>query len=174
MAANRQDPQQQRDQKQKERATYITLIGIFLGIFAAFSKREQDKDRQLKLSGLDLAMLGLTAFRTGRLAAYDQVTRPVREPITETEPDSYGTSKTTVSEGSGVQKAVGELVACPTCVGTWAAALAVYGLGVAPGPTRIFLAFMSATGLAELLNSANEAFSWTGSAERKQAKPSSE
>jgi hypothetical protein len=47
----------------------------------------------------------------------------------------------------------------------------VCGLHIAPVPTRLFLAIMSAVGLAELVNSAGEALSWTGSAERKQAKP---
>lgn len=173
MATNGQD-QAQRDQKRREQSTYITLIGIFLGLFAAFSKREQSKHDQLKLSGLDLTMLGLSSFRTGRLVAYDQVTKPLREPFTETTPDSYGTSQTTAPEGGGVRKALGALLACPTCTGTWASAFLVYGLRIAPGPTRLFLAFMSAIGLAELLNSANEALSWTGRAERKQAKPPSQ
>ncbi len=163
--------EQQREQKQQENAAYITLIGIFLGLFAAFSKREQENGSQLRLTGLDLTMLGLASFRTGWLTAYDQVTKPLREPVTKTESDSYGTSQTTAPEGSGVRKALGELVACPTCTGTWVAAFLVYGLRVAPGPTRLFLAFMSATGLAELLDSANEALFWTGRAERKQAKP---
>ncbi len=165
--------EQQREQKQQENATYITLIGIFLGFFAAFSKREQKERSQLTLTGLDLAMLSLTTFRTSRLVAYDQVTEPLRGPVTKTESDNYGTGPTTVPEGSGVRRALGELVSCPTCTGTWVAAFLVYGLRVAPGPTRLFLAFMSATGLAELLDSANEALSWTGRAERKQAKPPS-
>jgi hypothetical protein len=159
--------------QQQERTVYITLIGIFLGLFAAFSKQEQAKHSQLKVSALDLAMLGLTTFRTGRLAAYDQVTQPLRKPFTTTESDSYGTSQTTVAKGSGARRALGELAACPTCIGTWVAAFLVYGLRVAPGPTRLFLAFMSAARLAEILDSANEALSWTGSAERKQAKSSS-
>lgn len=171
MDASQKEQQPQHDQKRQERATYVTLIGIFLGLFAAFSKREWGKGKHLKLTGLDLAMLGLSTFRTGRLAAYDQVTKPLREPFTETTPDSYGTSKTTAPEGSGVRKAVGELIACPTCVGTWVAAFLTYGLRVAPGPTRMFLAFMSAIGLAEILNSANEALSWAGRTERKLAKP---
>ena len=165
--------EQQPEQKQQENTTYITLIGIFLGLFAAFSKREQEKGSQLTLTGLDVMMLALTSFRTSRLTAYDQVTKPLREPVTKTESDSYGSSQTTSPEGSGARKALGELVACPTCTGTWVAAFLVYGLRVAPGPTRMFLAFMSATGLAELLDSANEALSWTGRAERKQAKPPS-
>lgn len=170
MGATGED-RQRAEQEQKERAAYITLISIFLGLFAAFAKRDQSDQAQLKLTGLDLTMLGLSTYRTGRLVAYDQVTQPLREPFTETTSDSYGTSQTTVPQGSGVRKAVGDLIACPTCIGTWVAAFLVYGLRVAPGPTRLFLAFMSATGLAGILNSANEALSWTGSAQRKQAKP---
>jgi hypothetical protein len=44
----------------------------------------------------------------------------------------------------------------------------VYGLRIAPGPTRVFLAIMGATGLAELLDGASEALSWTGQAARNQ------
>ena len=155
----------------REKATYLTLIGIFLGMFAAFSKREQDRHRGLELSPMDLTLLGLSTFRIGRLTAYDQVAAPLRQPFTETQLDEYGTSETVVAKGAGVQKALGGLLSCPTCVGTWAAALLVYALRLAPRPTRLFLCFMGATGLAELLNSANEAFNWTGSAERKKAAP---
>ena len=158
-------------QRRQEEATYLTLIGVFLAVFAAFSKRDQDRRAEVKLTGLDLTMLGLSTFRVGHLISYDQVTQPLREPFTETEPDSYGTSEDTVPEGTGARKAIGSLIACPTCNGTWAAAFMVYGLRVAPLPTRLFLAIMSAVGLAEMFNSANEALSWTGSAERKRAKP---
>lgn len=155
----------------QETATYLTLIGIFLGIFAAFSRREQDKHRSVDISPMDLALLSLSTFRIGRLAAFDQVTQPLRAPFTETQPDEYGTSETVVAEGSGVRKALGELIACPTCIGTWAGAGQPYALRVAPKPTRLFLGFMGAIGAAELLNSANEALNWTGSAQRKEAKP---
>ena len=164
MAANQ-------SQQIQEKATYLTLIGIFFGIFAAVSKREQDRHRGLEISPMDLALLSLSTFRIGRLAAFDQVTEPLRDPLTETQADEYGTSETVVAQGAGVQKALGELVACPTFVGTWAAALLVYALRLAPKPTRLFLAFMGATSLAELLNSANEALNWTGSVQRKQAAP---
>jgi hypothetical protein len=147
------------------------LIGIFLGTFAAFSKRDQDRGAQTTLSGLDLTLLGLSTFRVGHLIAHDQVIEPLRAPFTDTEPDSYGTAEDTVPEGAGARKAIGSLLSCPTCTGTWVAAAMVYGLRIAPVPTRLFLAIMGATGLAEILNSANEALSWTGSAKRKQASP---
>lgn len=160
----------QRDQPQ-ERATYLTLFGIFLGIFAAFSRREQDERAPLQLSPLDLMLLGLATFRAGRLAAYDRVTEPLRAPVTETKPDEYGAGENVVAAGSGARKAIGELASCPTCVGTWISAGLVYGLRIAPRPTRVFLAFMGTMGLAELLESANEALTWSGKAHRKQSAP---
>lgn len=167
------DHQQQEKLEDQEQATYLALIGIVLGLFAAFSRRDLHRHQAIKLSGLDLSMLGLAAFRTGQLVTYDKVTEPLREPFTETKPDSYGTSQTTVPEGRGVRRALGSLLSCPICVGTWVSAFLVYGLRVAPIPTRLFLAFMSAIGLAELLNSANEALTWSARTERKLAKPPS-
>ena len=155
----------------QERATYLTLVGVFLGLFAAFSRREQDEKRPLTLAPLDLAMLGLTTYRAGRLAAYDRVTEPLRAPFTETVPDEYGADQNVVAGGSGARKAIGELVSCPTCIGTWVAATLVYGLRLAPRPTRLFLAFMSATGLAELIDGASETLQWTAKAQRKAAAP---
>ncbi len=43
---------------------------------------------------------------------------------------------------------MGELVSCPVCIGTWVAAGLVYGLHLAPRPTRVYVTVMSATGLA--------------------------
>jgi hypothetical protein len=157
------------EQRRHEQATYLTLIGLFLGLFAAFAARVRGRDEPLELRSLDLALLGLATERAGRLAAYDRVTAPLRAPFTETEPDSSGAGATVEARGTGAQKAIGELLSCPTCVGTWVAALLVYGLQVAPGPTRLFMAILAATGLAELLDSANEALSWTGRAARTQA-----
>jgi hypothetical protein len=150
----------------RERATYLTLIGIFWALFLAFLPRRGER-RPLELGSLDLAMLGFATFRLARLTADDRVTQPLREPFTETEPDASGVGENTVAEGSGVRKAIGELISCPTCVGTWAAAFLVYGLRVAPGPTRFFLAIMATAGLAESVDSLVENFRWTARMARK-------
>lgn len=168
MAENRR---QSEAQQRQERAAYVTLIGLFLGVFGAFASRARGKDRALDLRPLDVGLLGLATYRAGRLAAYDRVTEPLRDPFTETEPDEYGAGENVVAEGVGVRKAVGELVSCPTCVGTWVAAGLVYGLQVAPGPTRVLLAVLGTTGLAEVIDGASEALTWNAKAARKQSSP---
>lgn len=152
----------------ERRATYMTLTGMFMSAFTAFLMRERRSRRELDLRPFDLALLGTATYRLGRLAAYDKVTEPWRRPFTETRTDSSGAGETVVPKGNGVRRALGELISCPICVGTWIAAGLVYGLQIAPRSTRAFLAIMSSVGVAELLNAATEALSWAGQSEREE------
>jgi hypothetical protein len=162
-----QDPQPSPDLPQR-RATYLALIGIFAGLYAAFSAREHKQGQELDIGAKDLALLGLATFRTGRVIAFDAVTEPLRAPVTE-ERDGGVQPK-----GSGVQRVFGELLSCPTCIGTWIAAGSVYGLRVAPRPTRTFLAFMAAGGVAEVLDYATQALDKAGRAAEARTKQVSE
>lgn len=157
------------DTLNERRVTYLTLTGLFLSLFAAFAMRARGRRGALDLRPFDLAMLGLATFRLGRLAAYDRVTEALRMPFATTAPDSSGAGKTVVPRGQGARRAIGELISCPICAGTWIAAALVYGLEIAPRPTRAFLAIMSAIGLAELLNALTEALAWGGQAARQEA-----
>jgi hypothetical protein len=114
-------------------------------------------------------MLALSTFRLGRMVAYDKVLHPVREPFTETVPDNTGAGLTVEPEGFGARRAIGELISCPTCAGTWMAALQVYALQLFPGPARMFVAMMAAVGAAELLGSVQEALGWSGLVARQEA-----
>ncbi len=153
----------------ERQTTYFALSGLFLSLFAAFSLRNKKYHKHLHLKPFDLVQLGLATFRVGRLISYDKVTEVYRLPFTKTVKDSSGVGKTTVPKGSGIQRAIGELIACPICSGTWVAAMLVYGMGVAPHATRAFIAIMSAIGMAELLNAAQEAMEWTGTEQRREA-----
>src|SRR3954466_15961569 len=102
--------------KVEQRATYVTLIGIFTSLLGVASLK---KGREWKLKPFDLVLLSLSVFRAGHLVAYDKVTEPLRKPFTETQQGPSGAGDTVVAKGSGTQKAFGELLACPTCVGTW-------------------------------------------------------
>ncbi len=141
-----------------QQTTYLSLIAVFVGLFVAFLKRERDRGETPAIGALDLATLGLATYRTGRVIAFDQVTAPLRAPFTE-ERDGGVEPK-----GSGPRRVLGELLSCPTCIGTWIAAGSFFGLYVAPRPTRAFLGFMAAGGIAELLDYATEALDKVGRA----------
>jgi hypothetical protein len=151
----------------EKRLTYVALSSTFWAIFAVFNLFR--KNKALHLRPFDFVMLGFSALRLGRLVAYDLVTEPYRAPFTETVPDEFGTGETVVPKPSGWRRAIGELISCPICSGTWAAAAMVYALQIAPRPTRIFIAIMGAIGAGEILNALTEALSWGGASSRKQA-----
>ena len=148
----------------REYSTKLALTSIFLGLFAIFLLTQEVKD--VKLSALDLILLGLATFRLGYLVAYDHVFEPMRAPFAVTVPDETGVGETVEARGTGVQRALGQLVSCPICSGTWIAALLVYGLVLFPGPTRLFLWMIAAVGLAQIIGAMVEALSWSGQLSR--------
>ena len=154
--------------KQASYATKLTLTSVFLGLMAAFSALLFRRKQTVQIGPFDLLMLGLTTYRTGRLVAYERISTPIREPFTETVEDESGAGQAVVASGQGVRWAMGELMSCPICIGTWVSAGLVYGLHLAPRPTRVFLAVMGTTGAADLLYCSSEALSWIGRAARRQ------
>ncbi len=150
----------------ERRATYVTLSSLFTALFTLFSFIEHRKARKDDFSALDLAMLGLASYRAGRMVAYDKVFETERLPFAETVPDPTGAGETVVPRGTGIRHAIGELICCPICAGTWISAILVFGLVVLPGPTRMFIKIMSGIGLAEFINAGTEALQWNGEAAR--------
>jgi len=126
-----------------DRTTKLSLAGVFLGSMAGFAGLLRRTDRRIDLRPYDLMMLGLATYRTGRLIAFERVAAPLREPVTRTIPDGSGAGETVVASGEGWRWAFGELLSCPTCIGTWIAAVLVYGLHLAPQPTRVFVAVIA-------------------------------
>ena len=150
-------------------AAKLTLAAVFGSALGAFSLVLRQRGEQVRLEPLDLVMLGLATYRSGRLVAYERVAAPLRGPVTDTVPDGSGAGESVVASGDGWRWTLGELVSCPVCVGTWVAAGLVYGLHLAPRPTRAYLAVMSATGVAQLLSETTEALTWSSRSARRQA-----
>jgi hypothetical protein len=158
--------------RQQMAATKLGLIALFLGTFVAVAstppfRRRHKQALDLPLS--DVAMLAVATFRLGRLVAFDQVLEPVRAPLTETRLDPTGAGETVVPRGHGMRQALGQLITCPICAGTWIAAGLVYALHLLPSPTRLFLLINSTAGAVELLNAVTENLSWEGEAARTEA-----
>jgi hypothetical protein len=156
--------------ERQTRATKLTLISIFLGVLATFAGRVVRREQEVTLRPFDLLLLGLSSFRLGRMIAFEGVAAPLREPFTDTLDDSSGAGQTVVASGQGWRHVMGELVSCPICIGTWVAAFLVYGLHLLPRPTRVVLAIMSTTGVAELCYSVTEALDWNARAARRQCR----
>lgn len=99
---------------------YATLMATFLGgvsLVAAIGARRR---RSLPAAGpFDLAVLGFATFKAARTLARDEVTSFIREPFVE---ESAPAENETPVQSGGTRQAIGELVTCSRCIGTWVAA----------------------------------------------------
>jgi hypothetical protein len=101
--------------------SYATIVGTFAALLggAGIAARVTGRDPACQ-TALDFAVLSAAAFKAARTLARDEVTSFVREPFVKGEAHS-GEDEEPVDDG-GMQQAIGELVTCTRCIGTWAAA----------------------------------------------------
>jgi hypothetical protein len=90
--------------------------GVALTGFLAQRLRREPPERNV----LDLAVLGLATFKAARTIASDEVTSFIREPFVEGAPP--GPDSEHPLQTGGPRQAIGELVTCSRCIGTWCAA----------------------------------------------------
>jgi hypothetical protein len=153
----------------QEYATKIFMTIIFfiiLIVFLWWLRYSGIEVETNQLGAFEIALIGLATLRLGRLVAYSKVIEPIRAFFTVTIPDESGAGETVVPRGKGVRNAIGQFISCPICVGTWCAAILVYGMFIAPSLTIIFLYMTAGIGIAEILNALVEALSWSGQSSR--------
>jgi hypothetical protein len=123
---------------------YSLLIAIFNGLFGAFLLAYRRRRNSLpEVRPFDLALLSMATLRLSKLLSEDEVTAVIRRPLIEVEGQERH------PRGHGLRYAVGKLILCPTCTGTWVAALLTYALHLAPRPTRPLLTLLAASGLEQ-------------------------
>jgi hypothetical protein len=87
----------------------------------------------------DLVLGGIATHKLSRLIAKDRVTSFIRAPFTRYQDREGHGEISEEARGSGLQKAMGELLICPYCLAQWVAAGVGVGFVAAPRTTR-FLA----------------------------------
>lgn len=127
--------------------SYLVLISVFGALATAFSVLFRASGRKLpeRIAPGDLLLLTMASHKTARLLSKDRVTSPLRAPFTEPEPEGEGGPGEVeeTSRGTGLRKAIGELLLCPYCLGMWTSGGFVAGLLTAPRFTRWVAAVFS-------------------------------
>ena len=152
--------------RRTSKGSYALLSGIFNLALAIFCWRR----RPDQIGTRDWALLSLATFRMSRMVVYDTVMQPYRAAVVEVVPHDSGAGYTTQARYSdGFKAALGEMISCPVCNGTWISAGLVYGMCFAPNLTRTLITIMSAVGAAEILHAGFEAVQWEGELARHRA-----
>lgn len=130
-------------------ASYAVIMAVFCGGLAGAGAlaRALGRDPQ-EQSTLDLVTLALATYKAARTLSREEVTSFLREPFVEGRAHEGGERPL---EDGGMRQAIGELVTCSRCTGTWVAA----GLGaaqiVAPRFGRLLTWTLGVAGLNDFL-----------------------
>lgn len=141
---------------------YAAITGVFVGGLSAAGYAAHALDRNPACqSALDFAVLAAASFKAARTLARDEVTSFMREPFVKGE--AHEGAEDPVESGD-FRQAIGELVTCSRCVGTWAAAALASTQILTPRFGRLLTWSLAAAGVndwlqagfAALSNKANE------------------
>jgi len=139
-------------------ASYAAIMATFAALLgtAGLLGRALRRDPQCQ-TALDLVVLSAATFKAARTLARDEVTSFLRQPFVRGEAHT-GEDEEPVQSG-GMEQAIGELVTCTRCVGTWAAATLASTQILAPRFGRLLTWSLGAAALNDFLQAAFVALS---------------
>ena len=137
---------------------YATIAGAFFGGLAAVASLSR---RSPPSTALELAVLSAASFKVSRTLSRERVGSFMRQPFVEGDADRGDDER---PAGTGLRRAIGELVTCPRCLGTWSAAALVSTEMISPRFGRLLTWSLAASaandflqaGFAALCAKANE------------------
>lgn len=134
---------------------YSALLGAWTGLFGAMvlgaARRDRIPDR---FEAADVVLLGIATHKLTRILTKDWVTAPLRAPFVRYKESTGGGEVKEEVRGTGLRKAVGDLLTCPWCSGPWVAAALMTGFLARPRATRVLAATFSAVSLSDFLHHA--------------------
>lgn len=130
--------EQQRAEGERPLGGYGALTATFGALALGYGLWLRRSGRQLpeRIALADYALVTVAAHKLSRLIAKDRVTSVVRAPFTSFEGEGGPGEVEEKARGTGLRRAVGELVICPYCLDMWASAGFVGALVAVPRGAR--------------------------------------
>lgn len=135
---------------------FMSVFGTLIAAALALAKRTGRELPQQVPPG-EVLLVGVASHKLSRLLAKDKVTSPLRAPFTELEGRGGPAEFEESSRGTGLRKAIGELVICPFCLGLWVVAGFSVGLLFAPRVTRFVASLFAALTVSDFFQIAYKA-----------------
>lgn len=128
---------------------YAAIMGVFVGGLgvAGLAARALDRDPACQTT-LDLVVLSAASFKASRTLASDEVTSFLRDPFVQG--DAHEGDEEPLESGD-FRQAIGELVTCSRCGGTWAAAALAVTQVLSPRFGRLLTWSLAAAGVNDWL-----------------------
>ena len=130
-------------------ASYAALVAAYSSVLAGAGGLARLLGREpYAHTTLDFAVLAAANFKAARTVSRDKIASFVREPFVD---GQAHTGEDETPAGDGLQRAIGELVTCTRCVGTWTAAGLTAAQLVAPRFGRLLTWSLAASAANDFL-----------------------
>jgi hypothetical protein len=123
----------------------VSVFGSGLALAGAIAHALHRDPREH--DALDLVVLGAATFKASRTIARDEVTSFIRDPFVEGNAHEGGEEPV---ETGDMRQAIGELVTCSRCIGTWVAAGLACSQILAPRYGRLLTWTLAAAGINDV------------------------
>jgi hypothetical protein len=143
-------------EQQRPLGGYAILMATYSVLSATFATwfRRSGRELPARVPVTDAVLVAVATHKGTRLIAKDRVSSVVRAPFTTFQDDAGPGEDEEAARGTGLRRAVGELVICPYCLGVWVSTAFAAGLLVAPRFTRQVLLVLDAVFVSDVLQMA--------------------
>jgi hypothetical protein len=124
---------------------------------ALIAARRSGRGLPERIGAADIATIGVASHKLSRVIAKDRVMTPLRAPFTEFEERGGPAEVEERARGTGLRRAIGELLICPFCLDLWIVTGFSIGLLFAPRLTRFAAAVLSAVTVSDFFHVAYKA-----------------
>jgi hypothetical protein len=133
------EDEQRRNDTPTTAGDYAAINAVYAAMIATVLFSTRERHARDPISGRELIPISAATFALSKVIAREKIGSWMREPFVD---QSGGDRR---PRGSGLQRAVGELVTCTRCVGAWSA-LGIVGLRLAaPDSGRIVTNVLAAS-----------------------------
>ncbi len=125
----------------------VLNVAFVAGLVSAHRRRRLPK----KLDPAEIVLLGVATHKLARVLTKDSATSFLRAPFVHLEAKSGSNSIDEHARGTGLQRALGELLSCPECTGYWVASGLILGSLHAPRVTRTVASMYASLAIGDIM-----------------------
>ena len=139
-------------------AEFAIMMTLFAASVAGLTSLARSRNLLPKKSEpLELLLLGIATHKLSRLVAKDRITGVLRAPFVHYKRSAGAGEVEEEPRGHGLQRAAGQLISCPYCMGPWCAATLGFGALFFPRTTRFFTSILTSIAMSDFLHRAYSA-----------------
>ena len=135
---------------------YAALLGAWSVIFGSLGFRLARRRRLPQPRAGDIALLGIATHKLTRIVTKDWVTAPLRAAFTAYGGSAGGGEVEEKSRGTGLRRAIGDLLTCNYCTGPWIAGALLAAWAEAPRAVRSVGSLFAVVAASDFLHEAYE------------------